>query len=162
VSPGSMSTVVIENGSLRDDGKVLALSLEVRNPERGQIFVCTSIGALRYDTGSRSLEIDLSPRGMPLSAPASRQILPRIVAVGPGRKARIAATIPRVLATTAPGSGQVFARVDRQPAHEATSVAVSVAWSDHPFTTHSGDPAAWAKGVATLRFTREPTGEIGS
>src|SRR5690242_20553967 len=95
----------IESGALDDDGTNLELGLQVENTTASTLYACVSVRAIRYDAGAKALEVDLAPQEP--GGLTSVYIQPVIVPVAARQRAHLHATLPRVLARPAPGSGEV-------------------------------------------------------
>jgi hypothetical protein len=167
----------IAAASLTDNGQDLLLDMTIKNDTARTLHFYSSIRAMRYDKATRTLEVQLSddqlvePRS--LRGPAVQQttfILPSFTSVDPHGEAKLSLTIPRTLTrVNAEESSDAALKFEVVPCHEATTVAIDLAWSDVPFYA---DPrvageyrrqlAAWAKGHASYSIARQPdSGDTG-
>ena len=162
--------LTITHAELRDDLEKKEMSLLVRlhNPGPRTLHAYASIRALRYDPATKTLEVQLSDRGLREPGLSGNFPLPKFTSIDPNGEATLELTVPRTIARLKPGHGQIAPIVEEFPAHEAENVTIEVAYAGTPFYR---DPRAkiaktprkmmqdWAEGHArhTLRQRRETT-----
>ncbi|MCX4239959.1 hypothetical protein [Paraliomyxa miuraensis] len=159
----------ITHATLDDDGRKLRLELTVANPAERTLHLYRTMRAVRYDASTRTLQVQLSERGLEEPTRVGSFLWPRFTSVDPGGTASLGVTVPRVLSRMRPEQANGRTPIiEALPAHEAVVVEVEVAWSGTPFyddpRPRAGGPrarlVAWPQGLACVRFTRDgSTGE---
>ena len=165
------TTLEITHATLLDDGRRMRLELELHNPSARTLHLVRTLRALRYDPDSRTLEVQLSDRGLEEVSRVDNFIWPRFTSIDPSGTLRFGITLPRVISRVKPGQANVRTPIiESLSAHEAREVEVEIAWSRTPFYE---DPrpsvpgpramlVAWAQGHARVRLRRDaddgPTG----
>src|SRR5436853_538136 len=94
----------IDHAELDDDQtKQLNLRVRLHNPGTRTMHAYASVRALRYDTVTKTLEVQLSDRGLNEMSPAGRFILPSFTSVDPKGDATLSIALPRTIARLTPG-----------------------------------------------------------
>jgi len=146
-----MTTLELAHISMHDDGKSLQLGVDVSNTSARRLYACASVAALRYETATRLLAVELVPakRG---TAPGN-YVLPKIVTIEAQQRVQITVTVPRIIARLGSTVAGASAPIERLPAHEAAQVEISLAWSDTRLEPTRTDPEAWTQGIVRGRST---------
>jgi hypothetical protein len=147
----------IASVELNDDLKQLTLRLRIQNPGDRTLHACASVRALRYDPATRTLEVQLSDRGLRDTGPRSTFLQPKFTSVDPNSETTLELSLPRTIARLKPGHNQIAPTVEELPAHEAQHINVEIAYSGTPFYRDPRPKTGksprqmmvdWAEGVA--------------
>jgi len=147
----------ITGTALRDDQKKLTLTVAIQNTGNRTLHAYATVRALRYDPATRTLEVQLSDRGLHDPAHQSTFVQPKFTSVDPNSEATLELSLPRAIARLKPGPNQIAPTVEELPAHEAQKIDVEVAYSGTPFYRDPRPKTGksprqmmidWAEGVA--------------
>jgi len=150
----------ITDAALQDDSKHLALRLSIQNPSDRTLHACATVRALRYDSATHTLEVQLSDRGLRDRTTGSMFIHPKFTAVDPNSETTLELSLPRKIARFKPGAKQIAPIVEELPAYEAKNIDVEIAYSGTPFYSdprpRTGKSARqvmvdWAEGFAKFK-----------
>jgi hypothetical protein len=155
--------VTITAADFFDDGANLQLHIHLENQTDRTMHACATMRGMRYDSNSRTMEVQLSDRGLHEPTYGGSFILPRFTSVDPKGRTTIELALPRTIARLAPGRNQIAPTIQELPAFEAEQVDIEVAHSDTPFyrdprpTTVSPRQMVvrWATGHARYRAPRK-------
>jgi hypothetical protein len=159
----------VEDVSLQRREERAILRISVHNDSDRPLHAYATARRIEYDPETRALRVELTDanRGpMPLGATFVR---PKFVAVDPGGDRTIELNLPEVMHRISSESTSDSLAFEALPIHDATSVAVEVAWSDTPFypdvrEAHGRSPLeqmkGWQKGAARgeVRLERRDEG----
>jgi hypothetical protein len=129
----SRKELKIEDVALQDDAKQLRLRVSLQNPGERTLHAYATPRALRYDTGTRTLEVQLSDRGLRDTNRSSMFVYPKFIAVDPNSATTLELSLPRMIARFKAGQREIAPVVEELPAHEAKHVDVEIAYSGTPF-----------------------------
>jgi hypothetical protein len=157
----------IANAELVDDlEKAMTLRIWLQNPSARTMHAYATLRAVRYDASTKTLEVQLSDRGLQEMGPAGSFVLPRFTPVDAQGQATIEVPLPRTIARLKPGKNMIAPIVEELPAHEAERVEVEVAYSGTPFyrdprpktgNTPRKMMVDWAEGHAQFTLLRSAT-----
>jgi hypothetical protein len=137
---------------------MLELRVRIRNSAKRTMHVCSSVRAVRYDPATKTLEVQLSDRGLQELSMNGTFSLPTFQSVDPEDEIQMTVSVPRTIARFVPGTNEIAPVIEELPAHEAETIDVEIAYSGTPFYR---DPrrrpdnspramvVAWAEGHAT-------------
>jgi len=160
----------ISETTLTDDGEHLHLKIRVHNPSNRTRHFYSSKRALRYDSATKTLEVQMSDHG--LAEPRLLRygdekpttfILPSFTSVDPQSDTELSISLPRtIIRPDIAKSTTTSMKFERVPIHEATALKVDIAWSNTPYYEdpripydHRQQLVNWAKGVATHKSARK-------
>ena len=155
----------ITDVTLEDDAKHLRLRVLLQNSSERTLHAYATPRALRYDTGTQTLEVQLSDRGLRDTKRSSMFVHPKFVAVDPNSVATLDLSLPREIARFKAAQKEIAPVVEELPAHEAKHVDVEIAYSGTPFYQDPRPKAGktprqvlvdWAEGFA--KYKKDLTG----
>ncbi len=124
----------IVHAEMHDDlQKEMTLRVHLHNTSTRTMHAYSSVRALRYDPATKTLEVQLSDRGLQEMSPSGNFILPSFMSVDPQSEATLTVSLPRTIARLAPGQNQIAPIVEELPAYQAEHVDIEVAFSSTPF-----------------------------
>jgi hypothetical protein len=143
---------------------LMPLQIQLHNPNDRTLHVYKTIRAMRYDRATKTLELQLSDRGLQELGPSGNFLIPAFIAIDPQSDATLTLSVPKIIARLKPGTGEGAPVVEELPAYEAETVSIEIAFSSTPFykdprprtQSQRAMMVAWAEGHATHRFTRQP------
>lgn len=152
----------IRDAALADDGKHLRLKLRLSNPADRTVHLYRTLRAIRYDAATKTLEVQLSDRGLEEPTRVGNLVRPRFTSIDPAGETEFELSLPRVISRVKPGQSNVRTPViESLPAFEAETVDIEVAWSPTPYYRDprpSGKFRAalveWTQGYARFRLQR--------
>ncbi|WP_446744776.1 hypothetical protein [Silvibacterium acidisoli] len=148
---------------LQDDAAKLTLRVSLQNQSGRTLHAYATPRALRYDPATKTLEVQLSDRGLQQTRLGSIFLHPKFIAVDPNSAVTLELPLPRVIARIKPGQEEIAPVVEELPAYEANRIDLEIAYSGTPFYP---DPRPgtksprqvlidWAEGVA--KYSGRPT-----
>jgi hypothetical protein len=160
-----MADLNVESVNATDEGTDLNIVIRVRNDTNQTLHAQAVVRGIHYDPGAKELRLRLTDRALVGSEPRSWYILPKLVAIDPHSTGTIELKQSRYITRISPTSRGPAPTIEQLPAHEATSIAVEVAWSDKPFysdprvktkKTMPEQVVEWERGIAVGRTERQP------
>ena len=160
-----MADLNVESVNATDDGTDLNMVIHLRNDTNQTLHAQAVVRGIHYDPATKELRLRLTDRALVGSEPRSWYILPKLVAIDPHSTGTIELKQSRYITRISPSSSGPAPTIEQLPAHEATSIAVEVAWSDKPFysdprrktkKTMPEQVVEWERGLAIGRTERQP------
>jgi hypothetical protein len=156
----SKNELKITDVSLNDDAKKLGLRVSLQNPGDRTLHMYATVRAIRYDAATKTLEVQLSDRGLRDVRPNSTFLHPKFTAIDPNSETTLELTLPRTIARLKQGQRLIAPVVEELPVHEAKNIDVEIAYSGTPFYRDQRPKSGksprqvmtdWAEGLAKYR-----------
>jgi hypothetical protein len=157
------SLSVKDIGVRRGEGRV-HLRIAVHNDSDRTLHAYATARRIEYDRDTRKLQVELSDENREPPPAGSVFVQPKFVAVDAEGDRTIELDLPEVLHRIGPESDQTSLAFEALPIHEATSVAVKVAWGETPFYPDVREPRRsplqqlneWREGTVRGEVEIEP------
>jgi hypothetical protein len=100
--PGELT---ISHAALHDDGEsTLTLVIQLQNSGTRTMHAYASVRALRYDASTKTLEVQLSDRGLQEMGGSGNFLLPNFTSIDPEGDAHLSISLPRTIARPKPST----------------------------------------------------------
>ena len=132
---------------MHDDGELLTVNIELRNPSNRTLHAYAVVRKIDYDPATKTLKLELTDRNVSTDLIAGMFVLPRLTTIDPNGTATVTIKLPRVITRLAASAEDKQPAFEQLPIHEAQNVEVHIAWSDKPFYADERP----AKGAARKR-----------